>query len=563
LAVIAVFLIALAVATPPQSPPTQPPPGGRATPRDPVTEKKGTAIIKGKVTSGDTGRPLRRAQIRLTAPELTEPRTTSTNTLGAYEIRDLPAGRYTVNVTRSGHLTLQYGQRRPGEPPKPLQIADGQVIDRLDFALPRAGVISGRVIDETGDPFAGVTIWAMQPQFFQGRRHLVPISAPARSDDAGQYRVTGLAPGDYIVMALIRETWTTDGDTKQVFSYAPSYFAGTAAAADAQRVKVGVGQEIAAVDIGMLPVRAAVISGTALSWDGTPLAGGSISVNSEITGPNGGSYSSAGGTTVAADGTWRIRDVPPGEYQLTASSSNNRTRPSETAAITLVVQGADVDGIALVSDPGGTLLGRVVTDDGGPLPAGRAPLSIYGQTVVPGRRGSLTLIGDDNGVVGPDGAFTVKGLTGPNMLQVRGLPSGWAVRRIEVVDKDYVDGPIEITNGRQIDGARIVLSRQFPTVHGRIVDDKGAPAEGTVLLFPSDPPKWLQAAGTLRTARPDQSGGFRLDTVRPGDYLAVALEYVEQWQVNDPEFLEELRDSATKVRLVEGQNQELTLRVKK
>ena len=81
--------------------------------RDPATEKKGTASIKGKITSSDGGRPLRRAQITLTAPELTERRSTSTNPQGAYEFAELPAGRYTISVSRNGHFTLQYRSAPP------------------------------------------------------------------------------------------------------------------------------------------------------------------------------------------------------------------------------------------------------------------------------------------------------------------------------------------------------------------------------------------------------------------------------------------------------------------
>ena len=62
-------------------------------PRDSRPDKKGTAIIRGRVTSADSGRPLRRVQIRVSAAELTESRTVSTNSQGRYELRDLPAGR--------------------------------------------------------------------------------------------------------------------------------------------------------------------------------------------------------------------------------------------------------------------------------------------------------------------------------------------------------------------------------------------------------------------------------------------------------------------------------------
>jgi hypothetical protein len=550
---------------PQQAPPAGvSPPAQRQQPRDPATDKKGTASIKGRVTSGDSGRPLRRVQVRLTAPELTEPRSTSTNLQGAYEFAELPEGRYTLSVSRSGYLSLQHGQRRPGEPPKPLQLSDGQAVEKLDFALPRSGVISGRLSDETGDAFAGVAVYAMQTQFFQGRRSLVPVSSGGvRSDDAGQYRLVGLPPGDYVVMATIRETWTTDGKDRQVFAYAPSYFPGTASAADATRVKVGIGQEVNAIDITLQPMRAAIVSGTALGSDGTPLSGGNINLSQEIVGPGGGSFMGMGGTTIAADGSWKLREVPPGEFQLTARSASNRDKPTETAAMTLFVQGADLEGIVLSADPGGTVTGRVVTDDGSPLPVSRGPLRITGQTTLPGRRSQGVSVGDTNGVVGSTGDFTLKGVSGPSMLRVGPLPPGWAIKSIEVGDKDYADTPLEITGGRQLDGARIVLSKRFPVLTGQITDEKGNPAEGTVLLFPADAAKWLEAAGTARIARPDQSGHFKLESIRPGDYLAAALDYVQQWQVNDPEFLEELREQATRVSLEEGQSAQLALKIRK
>jgi hypothetical protein len=540
-------------------------PPQRMQPRDPATEKKGTASVKGRITAADSGRPLRRVQVRLTAPELTEPRSTSTNLQGAYEFAELPAGRYTVSVSRNGYLSLQYGQRRPDEPPKPLQIADGQAVEKLDFTLPRSGVISGRITDETGDAFAGVGVYAMQTQFFQGRRRLVPVGLGGgnRSDDSGQFRLVGLSPGEYVVMATVRETWTTDGKEKVVYAYAPSYFPGTANAGDAARVKVAIGQEVGAVDITLQPMRAVTVSGMALAADGAPLSGGNISLSQEITGPSGGSFMGMGGTTVAADGSWKLREVPPGEFQLSARSATSRDKPAEMATMTLVVQGADIEGLTLSADPGGTLAGRLVTDDGSPLPVSRGSLRITSQTTIPGRRPQPMLVGDNNGVVGSAGDFTLKGVSGPSMVRVMLLPPGWAIKSIDVGDKDYVDTPLEITGGREVDGARIVLSNRFPTLTGQITDEKGNPAEGTVLLFPGDASKWAEAAGISRATRPDQSGHFKLEAVRPGDYLAVALEYVRQWQVNDPEFLEDLREKATRVTLEEGQSPQLALRVRK
>src|SRR5213593_3813256 len=190
-------------------PPVRSQPPQTNPPRDVQVAQTGTAVIGGRILAADTGRPLRRAQIRLTAPELgREPRTTSTDADGRYEFTELPAGRYTVTVSRSGYLTLQYGQRRPLEQGKPLQLADHQTVQDIDFALPKMSLITGRVTDELGDPIAGANVSAMRSAFWDGRRRLVPWGPVARTDAGGEYRIAGLAPGTYVVVAKAADKWT-------------------------------------------------------------------------------------------------------------------------------------------------------------------------------------------------------------------------------------------------------------------------------------------------------------------------------------------------------------------
>src|SRR5262245_61356367 len=103
----------LTIAQPVTAPPLGPAPAAAAPARDtPRAATTGTAVIRGRITAADTGRPLRRASIRLTSPTLgREGKTASTNADGRYEIKELPAGRYSLTVTRSGYLSLRYGQR--------------------------------------------------------------------------------------------------------------------------------------------------------------------------------------------------------------------------------------------------------------------------------------------------------------------------------------------------------------------------------------------------------------------------------------------------------------------
>ena len=150
-------------------------------PRDPgAAAKKGTGIIQGKVSTAE-GRPLRRARVTLSTIGLGAEgrRTASTGLDGTYVFKELPAARYRVNVTRGGYLALEYGQRRPGEQGRPIQLAEGQKLERVDFVLPRMSGIIGRVTDENGEPIEGVSVYAMRSIFTTAAGASCP-SAPCR-----------------------------------------------------------------------------------------------------------------------------------------------------------------------------------------------------------------------------------------------------------------------------------------------------------------------------------------------------------------------------------------------
>ncbi len=132
--------------------------------RDVRPQPTGTGRISGRLGSLD-GTPVRRAQVRLNAPEIRFSRTATTNSNGVFEFTELPAGRYTLTASKTGYLTLQYGQRRPLEPGKPIDLAAGQALTSLDFALPRGSVITGRVVDEFGEPVPDASVQAMRFQY--------------------------------------------------------------------------------------------------------------------------------------------------------------------------------------------------------------------------------------------------------------------------------------------------------------------------------------------------------------------------------------------------------------
>ncbi|HEY0873346.1 MAG TPA: carboxypeptidase regulatory-like domain-containing protein [Vicinamibacterales bacterium] len=541
------FALTGGIQDPPPPPPPPPRPPSMA-PRDPATIKKGTSVIKGHVFSTD-GRPLRRAQIRAAAGDPRDAPTTTTGLEGEYELRDLPAGRYTIRVTRNGYLPAQYGEEAYGQAGTPITLADGATVEKIDVVMQRAGVISGRVTDETGDPAAGVDIRAMQMQYFRGKKRIVPVSTwpvHVTTDDSGQYRFTGLPPGEYFVSGRLRDTWMSDEEEPQTLSYAPTYFPGTADVSQARRIKIAGGQEAGAIDFTLVPARAAKLSGTALASDGTPLSRGRIMVTQDILGPAGGTSMSFAGTAVLdEDGSWTVRDVPPGEYTVRASGNAAGGR-SENATLTVTVYGADLEGLVVRADPGGLISGRVVADTGEPLPSGSRP--VVNATLISMESTMLRPTqGVDDGVVGADGTFTLRSASGPMALRVLSLPRGWAVRSVGISGRDYVGLPVDLQPGQMLSDVTIVVSQGLTSISGHVSGEDGKPASGTVLLFPADPARWPEALANQRITRPERTGAYTFDNVRPGEYFLIAVASMESWQMNDPEFLDAQRGRATKL----------------
>src|SRR5262245_56960490 len=174
----------------------QTPPPAAATPPAPVSS---TARISGVVKSAADDTPLARARVIATSPALPEPRVAITGADGTYAMTDLPPGAYTIAASRTGFAPYSYGQGR-AMAGTPFNVASGQQLTGIDLALVVGGVIAGRILDEDGAPFAGATVEALLHRAQGGTDALFPV-ATAQTDDRGEFRLFGLAPGPYYVSA--------------------------------------------------------------------------------------------------------------------------------------------------------------------------------------------------------------------------------------------------------------------------------------------------------------------------------------------------------------------------
>jgi len=542
------------------------PPEQRTPARDakPPAER-GTAVIRGRVVAGDTGRPLRRARITLTSAELGPEarRTVSTNLDGAFEIKELRAARYRLSVARGGYLSLEYGQRRPGEQGRPVQIADGEVLEKIDFALPRMSAIAGRITDETGEPIEGVSVYAMRQLYFEGRRRFVPVvSSTVTTDDEGEYRINRLPPGAYAVMASTKETWTaTENGKETVYGYMPTYFPGVIKNTDARRVTVALGQQAAATDFSLVPGHTARVTGQAIDSQGRPFT--RVSISEEVRGMGFASFRGGPDVNVAGDGTFTAVNVPPGEYTVTASRRPGDPLEPEVALTTINVEGADIDNLMLTGSSGGTVSGRIVVEDGSQGP--KASLMRVSIAAPVRNQPSPALLGAfkdfGSSPVKEDGTFSVSHVFGRAKVQVT-VPDGWMVKSVARDGRDIMDSWIELRSGEDLSGVDVTITSRVTTVAGQLMDARNQPLrDATVLVFPADAEKWFETSRTIRPTRPDQQGQWQVKGLPAGDYLAIAMDYIEDGAWNDPEYLENLRSAAQKVTIADGGSQTVPLKV--
>ena len=543
--------------------PMGPLPGGRMQrpPRDPRETPTGTAVIRGRIVAADTGAPIRRAQVRVFSPEVRDSRGTSTDAQGRFELRDLPAGRWELMASKAGFVTLRYGQRRPREAGQPIELSDGETMARANMALPRGSAMTGRIVDEFGDPVAGARVQVMRYQTMQGTRQLMPVAMGDSTDDTGAFRIYGLMPGDYYVTALPQAGFFAE-ESSDSTGYAPTYYPGTANVAEAQRVSITIGQEVANISFALLPTKAVRITGTAIDSKGERITSAFVTIRSAS--PATGGMMQGFGGRVKPDGTFVVSNVTPGTYTLSINTGMGPAGPGsdepEFASIRITVTDQDVTGVNLVTNKGATVTGSVI-----PAAGSAANLNATGLTIMqqPGRFDDMVMgMGMRSGRVDADGTFRLTGVQGQRIFRVNGLPPTWTLKAVMVNGEDFTDKAMEFSGTEEISGVQILVTDRVSEITGRVTDAKGEPTRDyTVVVFPEDSSKWGYPSRYVRSARADQEGLFKIRALPPDEqYLAVAVDYIEEGEGGDPDFLRQMRDRATRVSLGDGETKALDLR---
>ena len=561
--------------------------------RDRAALPKGTSMITGRVLAADSGRPVKRARVAVTGAAAGGGRgggMAITDDQGRYTVAELAAGTYSVTASKSGFVDAAYGQRRPLQPGTPVALADGQAAASIDLRLTRGGVITGRIVDEDGEALARALVTVQRYQYVRGERQLTPAGGD-QTDDRGQYRVFGLPPGDYFVSATTSGLAGLLGGLQQFAAgigggdaggrgggrgvlaglvggaspeestgYAPTYYPGVVNAPEAGAIKIGPGQEIGGIDFQVLLVPLATVSGIVtgvqdaanvmLIPDGAGPGLGRL-LNQTFTGRAG------------ADGTFSIRNVPPGQYKAVARSGGRGGEP-RTGILPLAVNGTAVEGLTLALQPGVTLSGNITVESSGtPAPADYSVFRVEAPEVDPLPGGGTGRGGPFGGRgVESNGSFAITNLL-PGLHYVRvggggvqGQGQGqtqWTVKAINVGGQDVSDGAIELKPGQNVDNVTVVLTDRTTEISGTVRDTRNAGSAGIyVIAFSTESAHWRPQSRRIQAVRTDQAGAYRIRNLPPGDYFVIATDDVDQGEWFDPAFLDAARAGARRLSLSEG-----------
>ena len=481
--------------------------------------------VAGMVVS-TAGDPIRKATVILRAQdEAGMSYTVDSDANGRFVIYDVQPGAYAVSADRQGFMSDTDGA--PGAPPPSLKVEAGQFVTDVKIKLVPLGVITGRVLDDEGDPVRGAQVEAMAYTYQGGKKQLRSINQ-VMANDKGEFRLFGLSPGTVYIRASSRNggRFRTRGLVLSG-SFTPTYFPSTTDAAHAAPVELSAGAQLRGFDIelrrephfsvrGKLPE--AKHEGAQRMLQIVPRDG------------RGGGFSQR-----QDNETFEFMDLPPGSYVVVGRVSED----GKTSVVRQPVEVVNADVEVALNFVVPAEVSGVVRVEGTP-PRSLENMRVNLQPETP------AFLGQSSAEVKPDGSFLIPDVM-PDVYEITvGSHPGAYVKSIRFGDAEVQDGRIDLTQGSG--PVTVLLATDVGEVEGSVKKTKGDPAVRvriTLIAYG----KHLGRSDLSRFAFTDEQGKFHLRNVAPGEYKIFAWEDVPIGAPQDPEFRKPFDKQAVAVKM--------------
>ena len=540
-----------------------------------TTPEKDKCTVSGVVTSLQTGEPLKKATLHLTL------RNTSRNTSGVFEqtgysgtsgpdgsfkFESVEPGEYALSGEKPGYIRTSYGSKNGMTGGTMINLSTGQQLTDLKMQLVAQATITGRVLDDDGDPVSGVMVQALGRMFVQGGKARYFPRGSGNTDDTGSYRIHNLTPGKYYILAQsnrnqmmgLRERPAEPG--KPVMQPVRTFYPSSLDRTGASALDLKAGQEMPGVDIRQRSLETFHIRGK-VAGDLPETEGrmNMLTIMPNDSGEVGMMYNNM--TMIAKDHTFDIANVAPGTYIITMPNFNGG---KQTARQSVEVSSGDVNDVVITPQQAFVIHGAVELQ--GKLSGNakdKALESIY-VTLQPDDVNMM--MGATQATTKADGSFTLETVV-PSKYRVNvyNEPDGAYVKSIRFGSQETLGKTLDLS---QAGGGElhVMLGAGAAEVTGTVMKQQDSSATSSsnsasvpvsgasVILIPED---LTRNGGSVHRAGTNQNGGFDEKGLTPGVYYALAFEADEYRSFDDPAILKQLVDKGTRVEVKENDKQQL------
>jgi hypothetical protein len=441
----------------------------------------------------------------------------TTDANGAFTLSDLKPRLYRVEVNAKGYVTT-------GTPVR------ARLGDAPTIRLTRGGVITGRVTDRENRPIIEARVKVMRITDANGKplpATFPPLYPNTTTDDRGEYRWWGLAPGRYLV-------WTEGAASRALTldpleGNIPTYYPGTPRDG-AKEVTVTEGGEATGIDIRHEGRRGFTISGQVvgaardagvrlLLLDAETHVPVLMTVKEQ---PQGSAFTLPG--------------VGSGIYDLVAETYVPGGGWMYADPIRMVVKNRDVDGLTIAFSPSATVTGTVTLTppEQSRLEAcgGKPTFSTEEVSIQPAlKRENPSIPTSFEGpltVPQENGTFKLAGLRPGEYGLVVTSPAGWYVASLteSATPNPRPLGLVSLKKGAALDGVAVTLEFGAAQLRGTVASLPKSPEAVQKLRVHLIPMDETQVENTARYYETTvlAGGGFEFKNLAPGRYAVVVLK---------------------------------------
>jgi hypothetical protein len=448
---------------------------------------------------------------------------------GRYSLADLPPGTYRVYVRRELH-GIPLASRI-------VRLSAGQDLTGIDFSLPVEAAVSGKVLDENGEPLSNITVRLVQRLYQQGVLRYVNRFSTL-TNDKGEYRVQGAIPGlSYLLMAeKFEKSLNPMSDApadlkKRRPSVIPIYFPGSPDPAGGAPIVLASGEHREFMNLRLKKAPGFCVDGR-LEANGEPSAL-AFQLNSEAVDLQGKGTSPWRSIQSGADGKFRLCDLHPGQYRIQTSrfggavsgipTAGNGPRLEVAGEALVVIGKEDIHGLKVnATAPFPLAVEAVLDGDAPPQPLNRrvdvklSPVAQgsggSGKPLIPGRI-ELTNLGIAD-------YFVAAGLARDSLEDE---PSRLYVKDVTYAGVSVLRQPLRLGTAMGNAGLLVTMAQDGAVVTATVSDKDGNPIpDAAISIIPSGTPSESALPVFAIFGSADQNGSYTSLPLAPGKYLVLA-----------------------------------------